>query len=189
MKNSIIALKLFIVLTIITGAIYPLAISGIARIAFSDKANGSMISQNNKIVGSVLIGQQFTRPEFFWGRPSAINNNPMPSGGSNLNPIGDTLKAQIMSRIDNIRKYHGNLQLNQIPKDLLFASGSGVDPHISPEAVYFQIGRVAAYRHLTSDQKNKLSKIIQNSIQFPDLYIFGESRINVLELNLKLMEL
>ena len=189
MKNLIIAIKLFCILTIITGIIYPLAITGFAQIAFPQKANGSMITKNQSIIGSELIGQQFTKPEYFWGRPSAINNNPVPSGGSNLNPVGDTLKAQIQARIDTIRKYHGNVQINEIPKDLLFSSASGVDPHISPEAAYFQVNRIANYRHFTEEQKNKIKQIIISLLEKPVLYIFGEARINVLELNLKLSEL
>lgn len=190
MKNTIIAIKLFILLTIVTGVFYPLAITGIAQIAFPDKANGSMLISNKTIIiGSELIGQQFTEPKYFWGRPSAISNNPIPSGGSNLNPVGDTLKEQIQARIDTIRKYHGDIQMSQIPQDLLFACGSGVDPHISPEAAYFQVDRIAEIRNFTVEQKNNLKKIIETSIERPDLFIFGENRINVLELNLKLNEI
>ena len=189
MKNTIIAIKLFLILTLIIGVIYPLCITGIAQIAFPVKANGSILSNNQKIIGTELIGQQFTKPEFFWGRPSAIGNNPMPSGGSNLNPVGNALKAQILSRIDTIRKYHVNVQKNEIPIDLLFASGSGVDPHVSPEAIYFQIERIVNYRHFTNEQKKKLNKIIESLIEPPNLLIFGEARINVLKLNLKLLEI
>ncbi len=186
MKNIIIALKIFLLMTVITGLIYPLAITGYAQLFFPNKANGSMLFIHNKIVGSELIGQQFTKPEYFWGRPSAIGNNPMPSGGSNLNPVGDTLKDQILARADTIRKYHGNISINSIPKDLLFASGSGVDPHISPETAFFQVERITKYRHLSLEQKNKLNKLIQTLIEPPDFNIFGEYRINVLKLNLQL---
>jgi K+-transporting ATPase ATPase C chain len=186
MKNLIIAFKIYILLTIITGLLYPLAITGFAQTFFSNKANGSLIIRDKKILGSELIGQQFNMPEFFWGRPSAIENNPMPSGGSNLNPVGLTLKDKIQTRVDTIRKYHGNISIGKIPKELLFASASGVDPHISPETAYFQLERIAKYRHLSSEQKNKLNKLIQTSIEAPDLNVFGEFRINVLKLNMQL---
>lgn len=171
---------------VIIGIIYPLFITGFSHLVFPQKADGSMISNGQKIVGSQLIGQQFSKPEYFWGRPSAIQNNPMPSAGSNLNPIGDSLKVKVQSRIDAISKYQGNIKISEIPKDLLFASGSGVDPHISPEAVFFQFDRVVNYRHFTEVQKNILRKIINNSIESPDIYIFGEPRVNVLNLNLEL---
>lgn len=186
MKNFIIAIKLFLIMTVITGIIYPLFITGFAHFVFPQKADGSMISNEQKIIGSELIGQHFSRPEYFWGRPSAIQNNPMPSAGSNLNPVGDSLKLQVQSRIDTIRKYQGNLKISEIPKDLLFASGSGVDPHISPEVVFFQFDRVINYRHFSEEQKNILRKIIINSIESPDINIFGEPRVNVLNLNLEL---
>ena len=189
MKNTWIACKIFIALTIITGIIYPLTITGMSQLLFPDKANGSMIVNNNKIVGSVLIGQQFSKPEFFWGRPSAIANNPMPSGGSNMSPVGTAFKAVFLARVDTIRKYHGNIALSAIPKDLLFASGSGVDPEISPEAAYFQIDRIADCRNLNKNERNSLTRFVESSIIKPDLIIFGETRINVLKLNIYLQSL
>lgn len=189
MKNLIISLKLFIILTVITGIIYPLLIMCIAQTVFPDKSNGSMIKLNSNIVGSELIGQKFTGPEFFWGRPSAIDYNPMPSGASNLNPVGQLIKEQIKIRIDSIYKYQGYISLTQIPKDLIFASASGVDPHISPEAAYFQVDRISEARNFNEEQKNKLIELINKSIESPDLYIFGEPRVNVLLLNLKLNQL
>ena len=186
MKNLIIALKIFILMTIITGLLYPLAITGYAQIFFSNKANGSLITRDKKILGSELIGQQFNKPEYFWGRPSAIGNIPLPSGGSNLNPLGANFKEKFQARVDTIRKYHGNIEINKIPKDLIFASASGVDPHISPETAYFQVDRISKSRHLSDEQIKKLKILIQSSIVKPDLYIFGEYRINVLDLNLKL---
>lgn len=189
MKNLLISIKIFICLSIITCIIYPLLVTGIAAVAYPLKSNGSMIIKNDSIIGSELIGQQFTKPEYFWGRPSAINNNPIPSGASNLNPLGEKLNEIVEQRIDTIRKYHGNIEIGNIPKDLLFASGSGVDPHISPEAAYFQVERVADYRHFNKEQIDKLKDIIETSIETPDLFILGERRINVLKLNLKLTEI
>ncbi|MFA6572036.1 MAG: potassium-transporting ATPase subunit KdpC [Bacteroidota bacterium] len=186
MKNFKIALKMLFLMTIITGLLYPLAITGFAQLFYPNKSSGSMIYEKNKILGSELIGQGFTKPEFFWGRPSAIANNPMPSGGSNLSPVGKVFKEQFKARVDAIRKYHGNTGVNQIPKDLLFASASGVDPHISPDAALFQVVRIVEARHLNSVQKEQLIKIIQNSIENPDLFILGEPRVKVLKLNIKL---
>ena len=189
MKNTWIALKIFIVLTIITGIIYPLFITGVAQFIFPYKANGSLIVQNNQIVGSELIGQQFSKPEFFHGRPSAIANNPMPSGGSNFNPVGTTFKEVFMARIDTIRKYNGNISLNNIPADLLFASASGVDPEISPATAYFQVNRISDCRNLNKTDRKSLSTFIESNTIKPDMNIFGESRINVLKLNMFLLSL
>lgn len=189
MKNIWIGLKLLIAMTVITGIIYPLFITGYAQLFFPDKANGSMIFKEQKLIGSELIGQEFTHPENFWGRPSAIGNNPLPSGGSNLSPVGGELKEQVQARMDTIQKYHGDLPMHQIPKDLLFASASGVDPHISPSAAYFQVDRIAKARNFDNIQKKMLKDMIKKSIESPDLVIFGEARVNVLEINLKLNDL
>lgn len=189
MKNIMIALKMLIVMTLITGIIYPLAITGFAQLVYPSKANGSMIKKDNKILGSELIGQQFTKPEFFWGRPSAIANNPMPSGGSNLSPLGKAFKDQFQARVATIRKYYGKISIDKIPKDLLFASASGVDPHISPDAAYFQVDRIATARHFNSEQKLLLINLVKKSIVSPDLLFLGETRVNVLILNLKLSNL
>jgi K+-transporting ATPase ATPase C chain len=188
MKQIIIGLKVLIILTVITGVIYPLTITGFAQLFFQNKANGSMIIKENKIIGSELIGQQFTKPEFFWGRPSAIGNNPMPSGGSNLSPVSKEFKVQFQARVDTIRKYHGNINVKDIPKDLLFASASGVDPHISPEAAYFQVDRIAKNRNYTKARKLELIQLINSSIEKSDMFILGEPRVNVLKLNVKLMD-
>jgi len=189
MKNLILALRIFFGLTIITGMLYPLSLTLFAQIFFKDKANGSMITNNGKVIGSELIGQKFISPEFFWGRPSAINYNPFPSGAGNMNPIGDKLKTTIQERIDSIQKYHLNTDMQTIPKDLLFASGSGVDPHISSEACYFQFERVSKFRKLDENQKKKLLKLIKSSIETNDLIIGGQAKVNVLKLNLKLLEI
>ena len=186
MKNLIIAIKVFVFLTVITGIIYPLVITGVAQLLLTDKANGSLIINNGKVIGSELIGQKFVSPDYFWGRPSAIDYNPFPSGASNLNPVGNKLKEQIQIRIDTIRKYHGNIPIQSIPKDLLFASASGVDPHISPEAAYFQVERICKYRNYNAKQKKKLLKIIESSIESDDLFIGGQKRVNVLNLNRKI---
>jgi potassium-transporting ATPase KdpC subunit len=186
MKNLFIAIKLFIILSVITGLIYPFAITGIGQIVFPHKANGSMIKINEKIIGSELIGQKFDSTIYFWGRPSAIDYNPMPSGGSNLNPVGTQLKDRIQICMDSTYAPLGYTEITKIPKDLLFASASGVDPHISPEAACFQVDRVAEARKFSEEKKKKLIELINKSIELPDLFIFGEPRVNVLLLNLQL---
>lgn len=189
MKNILIAIKLFIALTIITGILYPLSMTVFAQLFFKEKSNGSLIYKGKNCIGSELIGQKFFSPDFFWGRPSAIDNNPFPSGASNMNPVGEKLKEQVQLRVDTIRKYHGKMPIQSIPKDLLFASASGVDPHISPEAVYSQIERVCKYRNFNENQKKKLYNAVQSSIESNDLIIGGQSKINVFRLNIKLMEI
>ena len=189
MKNLITGMLLLLFLTVITGFVYPFAIYLIGDQFWGKKANGSLIMRGDTIVGSEILGQKFSSPEYFWGRPSAIDNNPTPSGGSNLNPIGNKFKEIFSSRVDTIRKYHGNIPVEEIPKDLLFASGSGVDPHISAAAAYFQIDRVSRFRHLNESQKLNLKATIDSSIDKRDLFVLGEERVNVLELNMKLSEL
>ncbi len=188
MKNIKTGLKMLVFMTLITGIVYPLMVTGFARVFFPSKADGSMIIRGNKTIGSELIGQQFASEKYFWGRPSAIGYNPVPSGGSNLSPVGKKFKAQFDARVDTIRKYHGNIAPSGMPRDLLFASGSGADPHISPEAAYFQAGRVAKARGFDEAQKRKLMEMIKKSVESPDLFILGEKRVNVLLLNLKLDE-
>ena len=189
MKNLLIAIKLFATLTIITGLLYPLSLTLFAQIFFNEKANGSLIYCEKKCIGSELIGQKFVSPDFFWGRPSAIDYNPFPSGGSNMNPVGEKLKTAIQYRIDTIRKYHQGADLHTIPKDLLFASASGVDPHISPEAIYFQFDRVCTFRKFNDGQRKKLFNAIKSSIETDGLIIGGQSKVNVFKLNLKLLEI
>lgn len=188
MKNIIIAAKLFLLLTLIVGIIYPFSIYLFGIVCFNEKTNGSLITRDGCIIGSELLGQRFSGPEFFWGRPSAVSSEPMPSGGSNLNPIGTRMKEAIAARIDTLRMYHSSVNINDVPKDLLFASGSGVDPHISPEAALFQIDRISARRHFNEFQKQNLKALVNSSIEGRSLRIFGEPRVNVLELNIKLIE-
>ncbi|TAL68864.1 MAG: potassium-transporting ATPase subunit KdpC [Bacteroidetes bacterium] len=183
-KNFLIALRVFLVLTIITGIIYPLVITLFANVIYPGKSKGSMIYKDNKIIGSELIGQKFTSPEYFWGRPSAIDNNPMPSGGSNLGPTSRKLKNEVQARIDMIKKYHENIPIQQIPKDLLFASASGVDPDISPEAAYFQIDRIAKARKMNMQQKKELYRLLSEYTRRPQYELFGMPRVNVFLLNL-----
>lgn len=176
------ALILFLLLTLITGLIYPAIVTGIAQLLFPWQTNGSLIKQNNIIIGSELIGQSFTDPKYFWGRPSATTPYPynaLLSTGSNLGPSNPVLLTLIKKRIEILHKADPqNMQL--IPVDLVTASASGLDPDISPLAAYYQVHRVAMARKLS---ENVVKKLVDQSIQYRTLGILGEPRVNVLYLN------
>jgi K+-transporting ATPase ATPase C chain len=174
------SIRILVVMTVITGLAYPLIVTGIAQVVFKDQANGSLIYQNEKIVGSSLIGQPFSDPKYFWGRPSATS--PMPyngasSSGSNQGPTNPALKEAVEGRI----KDHGGK--TPVPADLVTASGSGLDPHISPAAAEYQIARVAKARGI---QESVLKELVQKHTEARQLGILGEPRVNVLRLNLAL---
>lgn len=173
-------------MTIILGIVYPLVITGITQAIFPHRANGSLLVTDGKVIGSALIGQKFESERYFWPRPSAIDYNPLPSGGSNLGPTSAELQRQIESRRSMLLKAHALSERTIIPLDLLFASGSGLDPHISPEAARFQVNHVARARGFDADGENELYKLIDRHIEPRVLQIFGEPRINVLKLNLAL---
>lgn len=179
------ALTLFILLSAITGVVYPLAVTGIAKGLFPAEAEGSLIVENGKPVGSRLIGQNFTDPKYFWGRPSATG--PMPynasaSSGSNQGPLNPALKDAVKARIDAL-KASDPTQTAPIPEDLVTASGSGLDPQISPAAARWQAPRVARTRGLNVDEVNTLIDAQTEGRQFG---LLGEPRVNVLALNLAL---
>jgi K+-transporting ATPase ATPase C chain len=187
MKTLIISIRALLVFTIICGGLYTFSAHAISNILFPNQAQGSLIkNENSKIIGSELIGQKFDAPKYFQSRPSAIDNNPMPSGGSNLAPTNEKLKSIVDKRADDIHKNNYVKNKSDIPQDLLFASGSGVDPHISPSAAYFQIDRIAKIRNFDKDKINKLYSLVDKSVEERDLYVFGERRVNVLKLNTEL---
>ena len=178
-------IKLF--LTVLLGVLYPLAITGISQLLFPHQANGSLITARGKVVGSELIGQNFTRPEYFHPRPSAAGNDgydATASAGSNLGPTNQKLIDRVKASADKFYKenpdYHG-----PIPSDLVTTSGSGLDPHVSPDSARAQAARVANARGISTDDMNQL---IAQFTETPTLGIFGESRVNVLRLNLALDE-
>ena len=179
------ALTLFILLSLITGLIYPLLVTGIGQALFPKQAAGSLIERDGKRVGSRLIGQNFTDPKYFWGRPSATSpypNNAAASSGSNLGPLNPTLKEAVEARIKTLREADpGNT--TPIPVDLVTASASGLDPHISPAAAEYQVARVARARGLAPETVRNLVAMRTENRQWG---IFGEPRVNVLELNLAL---
>lgn len=185
MKTLGISLKILLVFTILTGIIYPLLITGIAQVAFPSKANGSLIMKDGKIIGSELIGQKFDSSIYFWSRPSAIDYNPIPSCGSNFGPTSEKLKKQVIDRRVSFANNYSVTDTLEIPKEMIFASASGLDPHISPEAAQMQVNRIVNARQLSELQKNQLNTLVNSLIENPQFGIFGESRINVLQLNLR----
>jgi len=184
--QTIIALKFLLVMTILTGIMYPLFMTGLAQVSYPSKANGSLITKDGKIIGSELIGQKFDTSIYFWSRPSAIGYNPVPSGASNYGPTSDTLKKLVSSRRAFFAKMNSLQDPLSTPKEMAFASGSGLDPHISPEAAVMQIERISSARHFDNTQKEKLQKKIIDLTENPQFFFLGEPRINVLMLNLEL---
>jgi K+-transporting ATPase ATPase C chain len=146
--QAIIALKFLLLMTILTGIIYPLLMTGVAQFIFPAKANGSLVEKDGKIIGSQLIGQKFDSSIYFWSRPSAIGYNPIPSGASNYGPTSDTLKKLVTERRVSFAVKNSMTDITIIPEEMIFASGSGLDPHISPEAAMLQLARVATARNL-----------------------------------------
>jgi K+-transporting ATPase ATPase C chain len=179
------ALVMLIVMTAITGAIYPAVVTGIAQVIFPSQANGSLIEQNGKAVGSVLIGQAFGDPKHFWSRPSATSpypNNASSSGGSNQGPLNPALTDAVTGRIKALRDADPDNKA-PVPVDLVTASGSGLDPHISPAAAEYQVNRVARARGL---DPARVKALVAESVEGRQLGFLGESRVNVLQLNLAL---
>jgi K+-transporting ATPase ATPase C chain len=184
--QTIIALKFLLVMTVLTGVIYPFIMTGVAQLAFPAKANGSLIMKDGKIIGSELIGQKFDSSIYFWSRPSAIGYNPIPSGASNYGPTSDKLKKQVAERRTLFMTKNSITDTTAIPKEMIFASASGLDPHISPEAALLQLNRVASARNFNEAQKQKVQQLIKNKTEELQFFLLGELRINVFELNLAL---
>ena len=188
-----IAVRAFIatvVLAILTGLVYPAVMTGVGQLAFKDKANGSLVDVDGTTVGSSSIGQQWSGDQWFYGRPSAIDNDASTSSGSNLGPTSKDLNSAIEDRaaaiIELEGRYHPGLTVAMIPVDLLTASSSGLDPDISEAAALLQIPRIAAVTGLAEDSVRQL---VQDHVQGRDLGFLGEPRVNVLQLNLALERL
>jgi len=180
LKQSILVT---IVLTVLTGVLYPLIVTAIAQVAFKDQANGSLIQKNGQIVGSEFLAQQFTGDKYFWPRPSAGGYATVPSGASNLGPTSQKLSDAVATNAAAFRAAHKLPADAPVPADMVFASGSGLDPHISPAAARLQVGRVAAARGIGEEQVRTLT---EKFIEPPQWGFLGESRVNVLRLNLAL---
>jgi potassium-transporting ATPase KdpC subunit len=190
MKTQIItALKFLVVLTFLTGIIYPLVMTGTAQIIYHSKANGSLITNDGKVIGSDLIGQNFDSIIYFWSRPSVIGYNPVPSGASNYGPTSDTLRKLATSRLELFALANSVTDKPAIPKEMIYASGSGLDPHISQEAALLQVDRISDARHLSSAQKEKLIEKIKELTEAPQFLILGQERVNVMKLNIELNEI
>jgi len=176
------SLKVFITFSILLGIIYPLGITAIAQITMRCTANGSLIKDNGKIVGSKLIGQEFTAPEYFYSRPSSAGYNAADSGGSNLGPSSKKLMSSVADRVKQV-KAENNIKSKTVPADMVLTSASGLDPHISLENALLQLPRVAKARKISED---KIKKLISKNTDSDFIGIWGQSGINVLKLNLAL---
>jgi K+-transporting ATPase ATPase C chain len=188
------AIILLVALTLITGLLYPLAMTGLAQVLFPAQANGSMIVLDGKVIGSALIGQQFSDDKYFHGRPSATNTpdpkdatktvdapyNAANSGGSNLGPTNKALIDRVKGDVDKLKQENPSAL---VPMDLVTTTASGLDPHISPEAAFFQVPRVAKARNMPED---RLRQLVNQQVEGRILGLLGESRVNVLALNMAL---
>ena len=176
------AILITIVLTILTGIAYPLAVTGIAQVLFKKQANGSLIEQNGKVIGSEIIGQNFTKPEYFHPRPSQNSYDAANSGGSNLGPTNPALADRLKKDAAQFRKDNPDFT-GPIPADAITASGSGLDPEISPANAGAQAARVAKARGTSADS---IQNLVAANTTSRDLGVLGEPRVNVLKLNLAL---
>ena len=187
MKTQILtSIKIFAVLTVLCGVAYPLLVTGVAQLVFPEKANGSLIVHGGNVVGSGLIGQKFDQDNYFWSRPSATDYSAMPSGGSNLGPSSTKLKQLVDERTERWNTCNLDTGKEPIPSEMLLASASGLDPHITPKSAMLQIDRIAKARKFNDEKIQQLIKIVNKQTELPQFSFLGESRINVLVLNLAL---
>jgi potassium-transporting ATPase KdpC subunit len=185
MKNILKDIKLNFTTLILFGLLFPLSIWVIGLI-FPNQANGLPIYKNGELIGFENIGQKFYSDKYFWGRPSAVDYNAASTGGSNKGPTNPDYLAEVETRIQNFLAKNPEVKRSEIPSDLVTASGSGIDPHISPQAAFIQIPRIANERHL---EREALEKLVEGNIENPFLGMFGPERVNVLKLNLVLDEM
>lgn len=180
------AFRMLLFLTLLTGITYPLLVTGIARLLFPFQSNGSILIRQGKPVGSLLIGQPADSSGIYFGpRPSAGSYNPLPSGGSNYSLTNRRLREQFVQRQQQFREYNLQDRITEVPSEMLFASASGLDPHISPEAALLQVDRVSRARKFPEAQKAQLQDLVYRLTEPPQFLFLGQERINVLLLNLE----
>lgn len=185
-KYIMTSIRLTVVLMVLLCVIYPLIVAFAGGFS-KGKGGGEKITKNGKLVGYALLGQSFTKPEYFWGRPSAVGYNAAGSAGSNKGPSNSDYLKQVSDRIDTLLKYNPGLKKSEIPAEMVTASGSGLDPNISEQGAIIQIKRIAAYRKL---DERKVAELVVKHTEGPLLGMFGPaSTVNVLKLNLALDEL
>jgi K+-transporting ATPase ATPase C chain len=184
-RSTLTAIRLAAVTLLITGVLYPLAMTGLAQVVFPNKANGSLIKDGDQVIGSKLVAQQFTRPEYFHPRPSAAGEgyDAMASGASNLGPTSAKLIDRVRSAVAEAVAENPELEAGKVPVDMVTASGSGLDPDISPANAYAQVPRVAAARRMSEEE---VMRLVEENTHERALGFLGERRVNVLELNLAL---
>ncbi|MFT3705927.1 MAG: K(+)-transporting ATPase subunit C [Agriterribacter sp.] len=181
-KNLIISLKLTLVLLLLLSGLYPLLVAGVGKMT-PGGGNGEKVEVNGKVVGYANIGQKFTDDKYFQGRPSAVDYNAAGSAGSNKGPSNPDYLATVQQRIDTFLAHNPGVSKQSIPAELVTASGSGLDPDLSPAGALVQVSRIASVRHIAPE---KITTLVQQHTEKPLLEIFGPSKVNVLKLNIAL---
>jgi len=184
-KNLLISVRLTVILIIILAVIYPLLIAAVGKFTIGN-GGAEKLSVNGKVVGYANIGQKFTEDKYFWGRPSAVDYNAAGSAGSNKGPSNPDYLKMVQDRIDSFLVHNPGVKRDEIPADIVTASGSGLDPDISPAGALIQVNRIAKARNINS---NKINELVQLHIEKPFLGLFGPSKVNVLKLNIALEQL
>ncbi len=187
---ALVACRMLLVLSLLTGLAYPLLVTAIAAVLMPGKASGSLVVDQTHVVGSALLAQRFASDRYFWSRPSTGDDGmtyaTIPSSASNLEPTSSNLASSVRARMDRFRTAHGLAGGAVVPPEMVFASGSGLDPHISPASARLQIQRVAQARAFDWERTERLRQLVEQSIEPPQYGFLGEPRVNVLHLNLSL---
>jgi K+-transporting ATPase ATPase C chain len=185
LRHALVAIRLALVTMVLLGVIYPLAVTGLAHLIFPRRANGSLITARGRVIGSELIGQRFTAPQYFHPRPSAAGRgyDPTASGGSNLGPTSRVLAKRTSAAVRQLTAENPQMKPGSVPADMVTASASGLDPDISPANAYAQVARVARARHMS---EGRVRRLVESNVTDRQFGILGERRVNVLRLNLAL---